>query len=123
MRRGAQDEQHATQLQREDDDPAFMALMRHLRSRSRVRRVFEDLLLEGYVIVKRADLPKPAPEPVTPTVDLSRAVAAVHANRQSTAWPEDCIHPGSCSRHRMCMYTNCRHENRDISAEIDLSKR
>lgn len=82
MRRGAQDEQHATQLRREDDDPAFMALMRHLRSRSRVRRVFEDLLLEGYVIVKRADLPKPPPEPVIPAVDLSSAVAAVHAGRR-----------------------------------------
>lgn len=37
------------------------------------------------------------------------------------AWPNGCHSPSSCVRHMACMYTNCRHENRSIKAEIEAA--
>jgi hypothetical protein len=43
-----------------------------------------------------------------------------------TAWPNGCIKPGSCSRHRGCMYAQsseqCRHFGKDLTAEIEAAR-
>ena len=44
------------------------------------------------------------------------------AQREAIAlWPNGCRAPGSCSRHRSCMYTVCKHNQRDISGEVDFA--
>lgn len=36
-------------------------------------------------------------------------------------WPSGCHDPDSCARHRRCMYIQCEHKGRDISAQIDAA--
>lgn len=49
-----------------------------------------------------------------------RALAEPAAPDPREAWPYGCTDEDSCgNRHRTCMYINCRHQGRDITAEID----
>ena len=50
------------------------------------------------------------------------ANSALSRHVQSAAWPSGCIKPGSCSRHRQCVYAQssaqCRHLGKDLTDEI-----
>lgn len=37
------------------------------------------------------------------------------------AWPAQCLHPNSCSRHKQCMYIGCPYEGISIKADIDAA--
>lgn len=47
------------------------------------------------------------------------AVTPAPPEHADKPWPHACLHTGSCSRNRMCMYIQCAHQRRDIRAEID----
>lgn len=58
-------------------------------------------------------------------VETAGAVSPLRASIPS-AWPSDCIRPGTCSRHGACMYAmskrTCRHYGDDLTADIERAR-
>lgn len=52
---------------------------------------------------------------------LSALASAPERVEATTAWPAGCVKPNSCSRHKQCMYANCKNEGRDIRSEVEAS--
>lgn len=52
---------------------------------------------------------------------LSALASVPERVEATTTWPSGCVKPNSCSRHKQCMYANCKNEGRDIRSEVEAA--